>query len=525
MVNPATARAPREIIYDATPGAEAADLAWPYPPVVLHDMIERSLAAWLAVVAEADDEFTRRLLLAAPWLVLGYTWGGYEKVLCLQGEQASGLRFVSDSADMAFLRGAAGANPPPPELPNWMQHLPAPGLSQLRRVATVASWQPWWRAPMAMLGDGPVAVTFNALMRRQARDQRPGLDYCEPRRLLNRARARAAGVAIPGEAAAAAERVADALVALPELAPPYAGRLRVLVANMARAAFAAAARDLVGLGSLRRFPLHVWSGTAGSYPARLIGQEAMRRGGRADRFDHGGSSGITSPAHSLALNELSVSSRFVMATGQLAAIVRSDHGGDGACEIAGADGFPHLLGLPLDSRRPAADRPRVMYLSSFSRSDRKNPTHSMPQRVCDDWSRRIAARIAALPVELRCQPHPASFPPTGEHPLAAIAPVGRRPFEEGMEWADVFVCDVANSTAFWEVLCSDRPVVFLDLGFTKLAREIDAMLGARCRVLRAAYDDANLPQIAGGELADAVMDLAAPDPSAFRALLMGDLAR
>ncbi|MDA1132738.1 MAG: hypothetical protein O2905_05900, partial [Proteobacteria bacterium] len=78
---------------------------------------------------------------------------------------------------------------------------------------------------------------------------------------------------------------------------------------------------------------------------------------------------------------------------------------------------------------------------------------------------------------------------------------------------------------FWEVLCTDRPVVFLDLGVTKLAREIEEMLAGRCRVLRAEYDDANLPRIAVAELADAVIDLAAPDPSAFRALVMGDAAR
>ncbi|MDA1132614.1 MAG: hypothetical protein O2905_05260, partial [Proteobacteria bacterium] len=106
-MNPATAPAPREIVYDAATGAGSSDLVWPYPPVVLHDMIEQSLAGYLAVVAETTDDFTRRLLLAAPWLVLGYAWGCYEKVLCLEAEAGWALRFVSDSADMAYLRGEA----------------------------------------------------------------------------------------------------------------------------------------------------------------------------------------------------------------------------------------------------------------------------------------------------------------------------------------------------------------------------------------------------------------------------------
>ena len=67
----------------------------------------------------------------------------------------------------------------------------------------------------------------------------------------------------------------------------------------------------------------MWSGTAGNYPARLVGLEALYRGGEVVRFDHGGSTGLTSPSILIALNELCVSSKFVMGTHNLATYAES----------------------------------------------------------------------------------------------------------------------------------------------------------------------------------------------------------
>ena len=94
-----------------------------------------------------------------------------------------------------------------------------------------------------------------------------------------------------------------------------------------------------------------------------------------------------------------------------------------------------------------------------------------------------------------------------------------------MEEADVFVFDYAQSTTFYEALCTDRPIVFIGMGNPLFAPGVQAMIARRCRVVKARFDSRNLPQIDEEELKEAVCgggDRA--DPGEFRALLMGEKA-
>ena len=92
-----------------------------------------------------------------------------------------------------------------------------------------------------------------------------------------------------------------------------------------------------------------------------------------------------------------------------------------------------------------------------------------------------------------------------------------------MYWADVYVCDAVNSTTFWETLCSDKPIIFLNLGLVTLNPAIEEKIISRCNVIATSYNNNNLPQFNSEELSDAILGASDnEDSSIFRKLFMND---
>ena len=146
---------------------------------------------------------------------------------------------------------------------------------------------------------------------------------------------------------------------------------------------------------------------------------------------------------------------------------------------------------------------------------------SISELIYADWSQRLTAMLTRLPIELVIKPHPMSSPAHGRHPLEAQAEVLYQPFEAVMSEADVFICDVMFSTVFWEALCSDRLVVFIDLDSIGRNTVLEPIFRRRCRVVAAHYDERNRPQVDAAELEAAVADGAdREDSSAYRQLFL-----
>ncbi len=129
--------------------------------------------------------------------------------------------------------------------------------------------------------------------------------------------------------------------------------------------------------------------------------------------------------------------------------------------------------------------------------------------------------LKTLPVDFTCRPHPEGLLKGRPHPVAGIVEPSPRRFEELVEETDLFVFDYVQSTTFYEALCTDRPIVLLDMGAPIFDAELRATLERRCRVVPVAFDDRNLPRLDEAALRDAVCggsDVA--DPGEFRSLLL-----
>ena len=192
-------------------------------------------------------------------------------------------------------------------------------------------------------------------------------------------------------------------------------------------------------------------------------------------------------------------------------------------EVLPAGGDPTFRRIRTTKPAHAGVR-RILYLPSTLRGFRTLIPPLLPDVVALDWHMRLARMLSRLPIELAVRPHPESLLPGARHPVALeFTPLVDEPFYRTVGKVDGFVFEYPNSTAFWEALCTDRPVVWIDLGTGSLSQETRAVVARRCRIVEARFDDRNRPQIDEVALADAVCGGPfTADPSEMRTLLAGD---
>ena len=255
----------------------------------------------------------------------------------------------------------------------------------------------------------------------------------------------------------------------------------------------------------------------------------MRRGGEVTLFAHGGPAGLADLHEVLSFTDLCVANRYVAPTEAVAELIRDSRALSCIApyrrpEIVGLDGDPQFRRVVRTSSRAPAPRPRVVYAPTLVRGHiAQHIPPLLPAAVYLDWQLRVAETITAMAVDLLCKPHPEGALKGRPHPLAEVAAISYLPFEAVMGEADVFIFDYPRSTAFWTALCSDRPVVLLDLGITGFDPRIEPLIAERCRIVRVRFDARNRPVVDREALAEAIAGgPRRADPGAFRRLLAGE---
>jgi hypothetical protein len=252
----------------------------------------------------------------------------------------------------------------------------------------------------------------------------------------------------------------------------------------------------------------------------------MRRGGSVRRFAHGGAIALDGYADTHAVVDMAATSRFTMATPAALLLLR-----DARIESSfdrhlptfdALTGDPKFRAVPRVGRRPPSRRPTVLYVGTAFAGQLVHIPPVPPDAVYFDWQCRLLDALKGLDAEVYCKPHPENLILSGVQPLPVLYPALDMPFGKALAQADVVVFDYCLSTSFWETLCSDRPVVLLDVARARWHPAVDAMLSRRCMRLAVTYDAGNRPQFDAAALAGAVLAAKPADPAEFRTLLAGD---
>jgi hypothetical protein len=370
-------------------------------------------------------------------------------------------------------------------------------------------------------------VSHNSLLRDAARTSEERVGFRHADSWLEQIRARAGNVTPVEGLDDLAVSLAKLLATVEGLEEVLQQRLGDLIALHAHRVLKQAARDLAALKSCGDLPRQLWSGSGGYYPVRALSLEILRRGGSVRRFDHGGPNGFTEEEEGVAFAEMAVSTEYVTATPEVAQMSKAV-GPERLVEsfrkvkIYGHKGDPAFRRAATLSRQQTGPRRKVVYVPTALIGFRQLYPPLLPDAVSLDWQLRLAETLAALPVDLACRPHPEGHHPGDCHPLGRVAPLVGGSFEQVMSRADLFIFDYPLTTTFWQCLCTDVPIVFLNMEVDELTPTARALIDRRCRVIPVAYDEHNLPQIDSTALADAVVGAGeTADPSEFRRLLAG----
>lgn len=500
---------------------------WPIDPrknfAVMPAVMERYVAFSLSL---PDEE--RRLVYLARCLNEAATL--IEAALAIAAEASTGIRLEGPPA-LTALRGESGS-----EMAGFtrmgerhlVRRIPYPTA---RRLMRVASWSHGLGFLSAVTAPAAMAVTHNPLLVAQARRERPRLGFYHAVHLLDKylntaVRAGAMPLLTRSKLEELALSLTAALVAEDRLPSGLRRRVEQILLPRVTAEIHRAGATLGALRAVRRLPVEVWSGTGGFYPARAIGLEVLRRGGRVRRFDHGGTVCLLADPNYIVQQELSVSSEYVMPTAsaaqqstiQLAVGMVSTIA---PVRVSCGDGDPSLM-VKADGVRSVRSKPRVLFVGTAYYSFWQTYPPFPPASIYLHWQSRVLRMLKALPIDLVHKPHPGGLFNGNPPGLAELAPIDHRPFETVLPEFDCIVFDISASTTFSVALSSNKKVVLLDLGGMKFSREVEAEILRRCHVVPVGVDEHNCFTVSEEELAEAVCSSGRPpDSTFFRAMLVG----
>jgi hypothetical protein len=492
---------------------------WPVP-------VERLAVAIVAVrqtlldrVVGRPDDRTGNALRLALYHFSVTAAAVAEVALAIEAEHETGL-VLTGAPEIAWLRGQADQIPAVPT--GRVRSEPLSGFRLwLGRMARAAAWSPTWKWPKALLSPDAVAVTHNDLLRSEAARSAKAIGFRHADKWLAAISTDApAGDEATGTLCELANGVAGDVAKRIGVKPALEARVTRLLAGQLHSLLQRAWRDVRVLEHAR-LPDTLWSGTGGNWAARALGIEVMRRGGSVRRFDHGCGFATVLDPQGAGLIELCVSTEFVVATPELANILRKQVGRQSPASIEGGRGDPHFR-RPPGPLRTQKKRPHVMYVTAAIVGLRR----IWPVKACDfvylDWQMRVARALRSLDVELTFKPHPEGLFRGRPHPLGRLGRVEARAFEEAFDDADVVLFDEPTSTTFWVAVSSNCRVVLMNAGLAEFDPHLAPLVESRVAIVPVRWDRANRPQFQLTALEAAIRDRRPIDYRPLRRLMAGD---
>lgn len=482
--------------------------------------------------AGQKDEFHRDILLLAGHHLIGNVAAALEVAVALQKAQEEGVTVIGNSAGLDFLAGRchqsngwegfSGTKAADAEEVRW---------SSLRRLARNLSWHGPIDSLIALARSEVTVISHNPLLLQQAskRDLGPiGYLHASSLLLSSRQSSRQSQRHKPCALALSTDML-DAMLDDPKLSPEMVIRLTEMLLKTVTSVIDQALSDLLALREAR-MPKEIWSGTGGSWASRAIGLAALSQGAKVCRFSHGAKDGMIADTETLAYIELASSSQFMLGTRKAAGLAErlglaQSNSVTRPVSLSGGQGLPLLKSVPAHQVQTSTKSARkVMYAPTIMRGARQLVPALLPDCVYLNWQMTVGEALQNGYHECLLKPHPEGAARGMPHPLASCGRLAEERFEAYLSWADVFVFDWGESTTFWEAVCTNRPILYLDLGLTAFNPEIAPLIRQRCHFLPVSYDERNCPILDVALLNAAISD--APefvDSGSLREFLIGDL--
>jgi hypothetical protein len=475
-------------------------LAIPVTPPHLGRAVSRSAHSYLEILNSLPGEEARSVPVLAGPSIIYHSHTLIEAAFIVQAELNGFPRIAGGIPELDYLRTgdktALAGDGWSTFVPYRAEETPLAGLRQLKAPL---NWGPLWRLPKSILSSNAV-ISFNSHLISDVKRERRSAASKNASHLL--ALARKENFPSQDEAPEAlVKMVVSALTNIAEIAPELRNRLEALISPIVSASFTQAANDLNALHQFSNLPKGVVSGTGSKYAARAVGIEVKRRGGLVERYEHGGPCGMVSNLEVMMLCDIIVSTSYVM---------MSKPKIDLFLGLGPTRSFPNLMNVkirsgagdpqfvPVSSSRHKSSRSKQMKILYGPTKFRGHEQHDPPllmDTVYLDWQIRLVENLKELPANVTLRPHPQSPSGAWRKEFSSSCEFSSQTFETLIPQADLIICDYPQSTTFWASLCSDRPVVLIDLGISVLNPALMDVYARRCAIVKASYDANGIPHV------------------------------
>jgi len=502
-------------------------LVCPVTPPALRGALRRSTQGYLKFLSSVPNDKDRAIANLAASLISPKSITLIEAAFIAQAEMNGFPRLPGRIPEVDYL---TSGNDKLLLGPLWSALAPkSPSitpLAGLRRLKAPLNWAPLWRLSQCVFSSQSVISFSSHLVSEMMREGRAAASN-DANHLLALARqgSHVSTTLIPNTMAKAA---CAAVTDIDELEPEVLRRLENLITPIAVAALQHAANDLADLRQFNGLPQGVLAGSGGPYSSRAVGLEVMQRGGTVERFEHGGPLGMMASFEGMMLCDLTVSSRYMMMSARKIELFKNLDPAKLFPDLDKVDmrysgGDRHFEIAPRSARSSTGKNRKVLYGPTKLRGHQQHEQPLLMDLVYLDWQIRLVEELGRHPADVILKPHPQTPSDDWRQLFTGLCEITDIQFESLIPETDVIVCDYPQTTIFWAALCSDRPVVLLDLGISPFNPALAQVFARRCTIVKASYDHNGLPQVSADALHEAIHGAPeAADPSEIKRFFLAE---
>ena len=196
------------------------------------------------------------------------------------------------------------------------------------------------------------------------------------------------------------------------------------------------------------------------------------------------------------------------------------------CELIGANGFKSIGNIEnLLYTRSSINT--ILYVSPIYRGWRQSNPITTSDPVQLDWENHLIEQLQRLTYEFDVQFHPEGIFKNKNHPFLKFKKNSNLFFESTFVKYDLLIFDWCRSTTFWTALCSNKPIIIIEKGYSYknyfFSESIKKEIEKRVVFIRASCDKKNRLRIDRKKIHSVIKNIEPEiDGSFFRKIFLNE---
>lgn len=229
-------------------------------------------------------------------------------------------------------------------------------------------------------------------------------------------------------------------------------------------------------------PAVIFTGTGGMFTNRLIGLWAIYNKSTVIRFAHGSSASFFYKSdYPSKIIELKPSSIFVFPTQKFHDFIiksRKWNKNSISCQLDYSKGHKDFL---IKTNKKRGRKKKILYIGAHLRNSTQTLSPNVFDTIYFEWQIFLMETLKIIDKNAESIVHPQSFLPRYKNPINSLD--SKLNFEDIIDDFDVLIFDHFKSTTFAKSLCSEKQIVFIDIGGNSMISAFKEKIEERCNFI------------------------------------------